>query len=127
MEQDTATTPTGTLTKCTGDILDHHLAAIMEQDVDNILNDYTEQSVLFTQDGPITGLTAIRAFFERFICGAPPELFAALTITRLDIHGEVAYLVWKAEPCIALATDTFFIRDGTIVAQTFAMLAPQPA
>jgi hypothetical protein len=30
--------------------------------------------------------------------------------------------VWKADPFIPLATDTFVIRDGKIVAQTFAAL-----
>jgi hypothetical protein len=106
--------------------LAHHLQAISES-IDAIMSDYTEESVLFTQSGPIVGLTGIRAFFERFISDAPPALIPAPTIVRQDIHGEVAYLIWKAEPFIALASDTFVIRGGKIVTQTFVMLAPPPA
>jgi hypothetical protein len=105
--------------------LAHHLQAITES-IDAVLSDYTEESVLLTQSGPIVGLVGIRAFLERFIGDAPPALVAALTIVRQDIHGEVAYLIWKAEPFVALATDTFVIRNGKIAAQTFVMFA-QPA
>lgn len=105
--------------------LGHHLQAITES-IDVVLSDYTEE-VLFTQSGPIVGLAGIRAFYERFIGDAPPELIAALAVVRQDVHGEVAYLIWKAEPFVALATDTFVIRDGKIAAQTFVVLAPPAA
>ncbi|NTU78159.1 MAG: nuclear transport factor 2 family protein [Chloroflexales bacterium] len=105
--------------------LAHHLQAISES-VDAVMSDYTEKSVLFTQSGPIVGLAGIRSFFERFIGNAPPTLIAALTVVQQDIHREVAYLIWKAEPFIALASDTFVIRSGKIVAHTFVMLAPPP-
>jgi ketosteroid isomerase-like protein len=104
-------------------ILTHHLQAI-PQGVDQIMTDYTEESVLFTQNGPLKGLAAIRQFFDNFVSGAPPELIQAITVTRQDVHGEVAYIVWHAAPFIPLATDTFVVRDDKILAQTFAMLAP---
>lgn len=107
--------------------LAHHLQTILERNISGIVSDYTEESVLFTQGGVILGLEGIRAFYEHFLGDAPPELFAALQIVRQDFYGEVAYLIWKAEPFVALATDTFVVRDGKIVAQTFVMLAPQPA
>lgn len=107
--------------------LARHLEAILAKNLDRIVSDYTGQSVLFTQSGPIVGLDGIRAFFDRFLSDAPPELFAALQILRQDVRGELAYVVWKAEPFISLATDTFVVREEKIVAQTFAMLAPQPA
>jgi hypothetical protein len=46
-----------------------------------------------------------------------------MKLVRHDVRGDVAYIIWKAEPYIPLATDTF-IRDGQIVAQSFAVLAP---
>lgn len=52
---------------------------------------------------------------------SPPELIPALTLLRRDIQGEIAYITWKADPFIPLATDTFVIRDGKIQAQTFAL------
>lgn len=101
--------------------LSHHLQAILQTDVDAIMQDYTEQSVLLTPSATMTGLTAIREFFTQFIGNSPPELIKALTLTRQEFAGEVAYIVWKSEPFIPFATDTFVIRDGAIVVQTFAM------
>jgi ketosteroid isomerase-like protein len=103
--------------------LEHHLHAI-GQSIDAIMSDYSEESVLFTQQGVISGLLGIRQFFEQFVGNAPPELLAALTVTQQDVHGEFAYIVWKAEPFVSLASDTFVIRDGKIVAQSFVMLSP---
>ena len=102
--------------------LAHHLQAFGEG-VDAIIQDYTVESVLFTPDGPLQGLEPIRAFFDGFLRTSPPELLRAMTLVRQDIQGDVAYIIWKAEPYIPLATDTFVVRDGKIVAQSFAVLA----
>jgi ketosteroid isomerase-like protein len=101
--------------------LTHHLQALGE-DIESIISDYAESSVLFTPTGPVVGRDSIRSFFEGFLANSPPALIKAITITRQDVHGEIAYIVWKADPFITLATDTFVIRDGKIVAQTFAAL-----
>jgi len=42
---------------------------------------------------------------------------------REDVEGDTAYIVWKAETAdnrFELGTDTFIVRDGKIVIQTFA-------
>jgi hypothetical protein len=39
----------------------------------------------------------------------------------------MAYLIWKAEPFVALATDPFVIHGGKIVTQTDVILAPPSA
>lgn len=106
--------------------LTRHLQAI-PQGVDAIMDDYTDESVLFTPGATLVGLGAIRGFFESFIASSPPELIAALRVIHSDVRGEVAYILWQAEPFIPLATDTFVIRDGKILVQTFAMLAPAGA
>ena len=106
--------------------LGRHLQAF-GRGVDEIMRDYTNDSVLFTPDGPLAGLQAIRAFFDGFLRSSPPELLRAMTVTRQDVRGDVAYIMWKAEPFIPLATDTFVVRDGKILAQSFAVLAPVPA
>ena len=102
-------------------VLAHHLQAFSEG-VDAVLSDYTEESVLFTPNGAVRGIDELRTFFGAFIDNSPPELFEAFTILRQDIEGEVAYIIWKAEPYIKMATDTFVIRDDKILAQTFASL-----
>jgi hypothetical protein len=90
--------------------------------IESIMSDYAEASVLFTPTGSIIGRERIRSHFEGFLANSPPALLQALTVTHQDVHGEIAYIIWKADPFIPLATDTFVIRDGKIVAQTFAAL-----
>ena len=102
----------------TATTLTHHLEAILQTDVDAIMRDYTEASVLVTPNGQLAGLTAIRGFFTQFIASSPLELLQALTLTHQEITGEIAYIIWKAEPFIPFASDTFLIRDDMIVVQT---------
>ena len=102
----------------TATTLTHHLEAILQTDIDAIMRDYTEASVLVTPNGQMEGLAAIRGFFSQFIASAPPELLKALTLTQQEITGEIAFITWKAEPFIPFASDTFLIRDDTIVVQT---------
>jgi ketosteroid isomerase-like protein len=102
--------------------LTHHLQAI-GQGIDPIMSDYTDESVLFTPDGPIKGLAGIRAFFTALLDNSPPELVRALAVTRQDFEGEVAYILWQAMPFIPFAADTFVIRDGKILYPSLAMPA----
>jgi len=102
--------------------LAHHLQAFAEG-IEAILSDYTEESILFTPNGVIRGLDELRTFFEGFIKNSPPELFEALKFLRQDIEGEVAYTIWKAEPYIKMATDTFVVREGKILVHTVATLS----
>ena len=107
----------------TQNTLARHLQAFSEG-IDALMRDYSDESVLFTPDGPLAGLGPIRAFFDGFLSNSPPELLQAMTLLRQDVSGEVAYIVWKAEPFIAMATDTFLVRDGKILAQGFAAFTP---
>jgi hypothetical protein len=50
----------------------------------------------------------------------PEGFFAAFKLIRQEVVGEVAYILWEAEPWIPLATDTFVARDGKFRVQTFA-------
>jgi hypothetical protein len=65
------------------------------------------------------GLEAIRTFFDGMLSNSPPDLLKAFAVVRLETSGSFGYLVWKAEPYIPLATDTFVVRNGKIVAQSF--------
>ncbi len=100
----------------------HHLTAFGGGDVNEILADYTEESVLITPDGASRGLAAIRPFFEYCVDVLPPG--SDFQMIKQVIEGEVAYIVWKAESAkvsVSLGTDTFIVRDGKIVLQTFAI------
>ena len=41
-------------------------------------------------------------------------------MVRQDVDGQITYIVWASEPAVPLDTDTFVIRNGQIVVQTFA-------
>jgi ketosteroid isomerase-like protein len=111
-------------TKQTEATLAHHMQSLGGGLLEAVLSDYTEDSVIFTASGMVNGLAKIRAFFDSSIKNTPPAVWAAFTMIRQDIEGEVAYILWKAEPFIALATDTFVVRNGKIQAQTFTAFTP---
>ena len=109
--------------------LDHHLQAFAAgvDGLDALMHDYTDASVMMTPDGPVRGVEAIRALFHGFFTNSPPELMRAATIVHHAVEGEIAYVLWKAEPFIPLGTDTFLIRDGKILVQTIAVFTPPSA
>lgn len=106
----------------TADVLGHHLACFGGGDLDGIMADYTEDSVLFTPGGPLTGLVAIRGLFTgMFAEFAKPG--ATFEMQVQTVEGEGAYIVWNAETAdnvYEVGTDTFVVRDGKIVIQSFA-------
>lgn len=105
----------------TKDVLQNHLEAFGQGDVNRILSDYAPDAVLFTNDGTLKGADALRALFERLTdeFGKPGATF---NMQRQIIEGDYAYILWTAETpdnVYELATDTFVIRNGKIVAQSF--------
>ncbi len=104
-------------------MLDHHLEAFGAGDVDEVPKDYTGDSVLLTPNGPVRGLDELRAAFTDFLTGLFAPGTYMLDLDRMEIAGDVAYIVWHADGAAAsvpIATDTFVVRDGVIAVQTFA-------
>ena len=105
----------------TKDVLDNHLKSFGEGDLKGILSDYAPDAVLFTPEGPLRGADAIRPLFHAMIAefGKPGAVFS---MKQQDVEGEYAYILWTAETAdnvYELGTDTFVVRDGKIVAQSF--------
>jgi ketosteroid isomerase-like protein len=105
----------------TRDVLDHHLKCFGAGDLKGILSDYAPDAVLFTADGLLRGAGALRPFFQALIAefGKPG---AAFRMQQYFVEGDYAYIVWNAETAdnvYELGTDTFIVRDGKIVAQSF--------
>ena len=110
------------LTQETTNILNHHLLSFAKGDIDEIIKDYSEQSVLFTPDGIFEGLESIKNLFSDFIPNYLPS-GSDFKMIRQDVKGQTAYIVWSAESknyLFPIGTDTFFVKDGKIFAQTFA-------
>jgi ketosteroid isomerase-like protein len=99
-------------------VLQNHLRAA-RVGVEAIMQDYTDQSILITHDATYSGLAEIRQFFEALFKALPAGFFDALKMNRQEIVGEVAYILWERAPIITQATDTFVVRNGKILAQTF--------
>ena len=107
----------------TKDVVDHHLAAFGAGDVDEMLRDYTGDSLLITPNATIKGLGALREAFTGFVGGlfAPGTYEFVLDAERIE--GEVAFITWHATCAssdIPLGVDTFLVRDGRIAVQTYA-------
>ncbi len=112
----------------TRDVLEHHMASFDEGDVEGVLSDYARDAVLFTPQGPLKGVDALRPMFQAMIAefGKPGTAF---TMKQLSVEGDYAYIVWSAETSdnvYEMATDTFVVRNDKIVAQSFAAkIAPK--
>lgn len=106
----------------TSDVLDRHLKSFAEYDVDGVLADYSSDAVLFLPAGPLKGPAAIKPLFEALVSEfAKPG--TSFTMQRRSIDGDHAYIVWSAETAdnsYEFATDTFVVRNGKVVAQSFA-------
>ncbi len=105
----------------TKNVLDHHLKSFGEGDLRGILSDYAPDAVLFTAEGPLTGKDEIGPLFQAMIAefGKPG---AAFSMKKSYVEGDYAYILWAAETAdnvYEIGTDTFVVRDGKIVAQSF--------
>jgi ketosteroid isomerase-like protein len=106
----------------TKDVLDHHLQCFDAGDLAGILSDYAPDAVLFTPNGPLKGPDAIRSLFQLIFAefGKPGTRFS---MRQQAVDGEFAYILWTAETADTvydIGTDTFVVRNGKIVAQSFA-------
>jgi ketosteroid isomerase-like protein len=106
----------------TEDTLEHHLDAFGNQDIDAVMEDYTDESTIVTNMGRFDGLDEIEGLFE--------DLFAEFSHSEASIdmreqvvEGEFAYITWRGETpdnVYEFATDTFHIPGEYITFQTFA-------
>lgn len=107
--------------KSTKEVINHHLSAFAQYDLQGVLSDYAPDVVFFTPDGPLRGPDAIRPLFESMIAEfrKPGAVFI---MKEQFIEGDYAYIFWSAETSAnvyELGTDTFVVRNGKIVAQSF--------
>jgi hypothetical protein len=102
-------------------VLRHHFEAFDAGDLDGLMSDYAEDAVLITSAETLVGSAQIRPFFARMVAEFN-QPGVAFQIVREEIRGDVAFILWTAETPhhgYPLATDTFVIRNGKIVTQTF--------
>lgn len=76
----------------TKDILDNHLKAFDQGDLNGVLSDYAPDAVFFTKDGQLKGVDAIRPLFEALIAefGKPGATF---NMKQQLVEGDYAYFL----------------------------------
>jgi len=115
----------GDTSRSTQDVLEHHLAAFGSGDVEKILSDYTEDSVIITEGGVLQGKDQIEGLFTALVEEfAKPGMTFSMGVTH--ISGDIAFITWSAETAdnvYGFASDTFIIENGKIKSQTVALAA----
>lgn len=100
-------------------VLNHHVQALISRNIDNIMEDYTDDSVVFTPTATFKGLQGIRAGFTAMLGMFTPEVLANMKANKQEIEGEYAYVLWSALPAVPFGGDTFYVHDGKIIMQSF--------
>ncbi len=117
-----------TQSSVTENVIHSHLQAFLDQrGVDAILGDYADDANFLCASRIYRGKCEIREFFENFIAALPPQAIRQFSLRSLQIEDNVAHITWSAGCELPLGTDTFVVRDGKIVSQTFAMYVPATA
>lgn len=103
-------------------VIANHLERFGARDLEGILADYADDAVLFTPDGPLKGVTAIRGLFETML-DEFEKPGATFSLRQLLVAGDHGFIVWSAETAdqvYEVGTDTFFVNRGKIEVQSFA-------
>jgi predicted SnoaL-like aldol condensation-catalyzing enzyme len=105
-----------TLNDASRSIVMNHLNSFIDQQLEGVLSDYTEESVLITQDASYTGPEEIRGFFTGLMAYFPNEA-PGVKLDKLIVNNDLVFIVWHATTPsleVKLGTGTFIIRDGKI-------------
>lgn len=107
----------------TKEVFEHHTEAFGDLDMEEIMADYDEDSIVVTNFGTYKGLNEIQSMFEDFFeeYDSPDVDFA---VHDQVIEGDIAFFTWEADTLkhtYKFGTDTFIIQDGIIRYQTVAV------
>jgi hypothetical protein len=105
-------------------VLEHHLDAFSNQNLDAVMEDYGDESTVVTNMGTYRGLDEIEGLFEELFADFAQD-GSEIVMDQQEIEDDVAYIVWHGETPTndyAFATDTFVVdqEDEVITTQTFA-------
>jgi predicted SnoaL-like aldol condensation-catalyzing enzyme len=107
--------------EATKTLLTHHLSSFQDNDLEAVVSDYTDESVLITAAATFTGREAIRGFFAKLMPQFPKQE-TRFELDKMIVNGELVFIVWHATTPtlkVPLGSDTFVIKDGKILRQTF--------
>lgn len=102
-------------------VVGHHTRALAKKDMAAVLEDYSEESVVYWAEGPSKGLAEIEVFAQHFMESIPEGFWKNAQTIMASFDGEIGYTLWASAAGVPLGTDTYIVRDGKIMVQTFAM------
>ncbi len=103
------------------EIIMHHLESFIDNHLDGVMSDYTNDSVLVTRDGTYTGIKEIEGFFSNLMVHFP-KAKSKFDLDKITANGSLVYIIWHAKTPsleVTLGSDTYIIKDGKISRQTF--------
>jgi predicted SnoaL-like aldol condensation-catalyzing enzyme len=106
----------------TKSVVMNHLNSFLENDLEGVLTDYNDKSVLVTHTATYEGVDEIRVFFTDLMKHFPKQR-SAFELDKFIVRDGLVYITWHADTPtvnVSLATDTFIVREGKIYQQTFA-------
>ncbi|MGC4250013.1 MAG: hypothetical protein QM605_00705 [Sphingobium sp.] len=104
-------------------VLDRHAAAAGTADVELVVSDYSDDTILITNlvPQPVVGKEALRKFAVDFFKNAPiGKSNAAPRYLRKEAVGEYGYLLVDAGS--ATVTETYVIRNGKILFESATVM-----
>ena len=114
------------------DVFNRHVAAFTSGNLDAVLNDFGEHSVVVTPDGVFEGRERIRVVYQNLLAefgridrGDSP----GLTFDALHVRDDMLFIAWHAESkhhVFPFGTDTFICNGDRLQRQSIAFSPPQP-
>jgi hypothetical protein len=106
------------MTRAPQEVFAHHGKALAAGDLDEIVADYADDSVVITAAGVERGKDGVRKVFVKLLDDLPD---AAWDLKTQILDGDVLFLEWAADSAVNRVddgVDTFVFKDGMISAQT---------
>jgi hypothetical protein len=108
----------------TQSIIEHHFNAFVNNDLEALMSNYTDNSKVIMLDIVASGLDEIR----RLLTGAInnfPSGEAEIILDTLIVDGDLGYTIWHGETnsvIVPFSTATYLIQDGKIFRHTIGRL-----
>ena len=120
-EPNVITTKKNTPDDASRNIIIHHLNSFQENDLEAVVSDYTNESVLITQDSIYRGPKEIKVFFTGLMTHFPKQK-SNFQLDKMTVNNGLIYIVWHAKTPsldVSLGSDTFVLKGGKIYQQTY--------
>jgi len=110
------------LSDASKNLLMNHLNSFQDNNLETLMSDYTNESVLITEEATYSGFEEIEAFFVALISHFPKQKSTFQLDKMVVVNDGLAFITWHAKTPsldVPLGSDTFIIKDGKIYQQTF--------